>query len=469
MNVLAGTGTAPRVFASGITPPDPDALDALARGTRDADLAAPPVVLPDFLHKDQMEMPSSIAVATRSTIRPSFTASSLNCGMALMALDVDVPGERATVALLDAIRSAHPWPPGLRRSLDTRDVLAAATEGARFAVERFGVDARALERIEEHGRMSLEPYGGVASIREEIPWLTRVLSGMRFASIGPSNHFIELQRVEEILEPATAARLGVEHGQVTLQYHGGGGVLAGQIGRLYARRRKVPRSVRVVMAVQKPRHHLATARSVAQARERLGLYFRHAAAIPRHGREGRRVMLAHAAAMNFGFAFRMAIYASLARIAGGTLGARDATLIVDSPHNSIYEEDGAIIHRHNTCRAWPAERFAPGTTFGDTGQALLLPGTSRTSSFLCVADAGAEASLFSACHGSGGIISDLEARGLSGPDPAGRHTIRLRYDTTGPTAVPQLDDRGVNEALSILTDHRIVRPVARMRPLGVLH
>ena len=35
-------------------------------------------------------------------------------------------------------------------------------------------------------------------------------------------------------------------------------------------------------------------------------------------------------------------------------------------------------------------------------------------------------------------------------------------------AVPQLDDRGVDEALRILQSHRIVRPVARLRPLAVL-
>ena len=45
-------------------PADRDALTALGRRVGGADLAAPPVVLPDFHHKTKMEMPSSIAVAT---------------------------------------------------------------------------------------------------------------------------------------------------------------------------------------------------------------------------------------------------------------------------------------------------------------------------------------------------------------------------------------------------------------------
>ena len=65
-----------------------------------------------------------------------------------------------------------------------------------------------------------------ASCRGRVKQLSRI----RFATIGPSNHFIELQEVEEVLDPEAAALLGVERGQVTLQYHGGGGSLPGELG-----------------------------------------------------------------------------------------------------------------------------------------------------------------------------------------------------------------------------------------------
>jgi hypothetical protein len=47
-------------------------------------------------------------------------------------------------------------------------------------------------------------------------------------------------------------------------------------------------------------------------------------------------------------------------------------------------------------------------------------------------------------------------------------TARYRYDGAAPAEVPHLDDRGVNEALGILTSYDLVRPVARMRPFAVL-
>ena len=146
---------------------------------------------------------------------------------------------------------------------------------------------------------------------------------------------------------------------------------------------------------------------------------------------------------------------------------------MDSPHNTIYEEHvggrSAIVHRHNSARAFPASRMQGHPFFAATGMPLLLPGTNRTSSYLCVAAEGAGQSIFSASHGTGSIITDFERRGLSTTDPEGHSTLRFRYDGNGPVVVPHLDDRGVNEGLRILASHDLVRPVARMRPFAVLN
>ena len=91
-------------------------------------------------------------------------------------------------------------------------------------------------------------------------------------------------------------------------------------------------------------------------------------------------MLANAAAMNYGFAFRIATYIALRKIPTDVFGGPSpAAFVVDSPHNSIYEEplvggESAVVHRHNSCRAYPAELMPAGTVFGKTGLALLLPG-----------------------------------------------------------------------------------------------
>jgi RNA-splicing ligase RtcB len=466
LTVLSGTA---RVFDGPDLPADPRVLAELDAQVAGADLAAPAVVLPDFHHKSTMELPSSVAVATAGTIRPTLTSASVNCGMALLALDADRPGAAGIVEFYRRIRERYPYPAGTRRELSAREVRRAAVDGSRFAAVRYGVNGDELDRVEESGRIDLARYGGADRLCRELPGLAFQLARLRFGTVGPSNHFVELQQVEEVFDPATATALGVRPGQLTLQYHAGGGVLTGEIGALFGRRRHYPRQLRMAMAVQKPLFHLATARSYRQLRQRLALYFSTGCPpVDRDSAEGRRLMLANAAAMNYGFAFRTATYAALRAIAGAVFGGT-ARLVVDSPHNSIYEEHGAVVHRHNACRAFPAELAPAGTVFARTGQAVLLPGTHRTSSYLAVAGPRARDSLYSACHGAGTLVADFAERGRSRSHPGGHETLRFRYSDAAPARVTHLDDNGVNAALAVLVDNGIVRPVARMRPIAVLN
>lgn len=461
-----------RVFASKDAPAQTDVLDVLRSGIDADDLVAPAVVLPDFHHKSTMEMPSSIVVATRESIRPTLTSASVNCGMALVAFDAEAPTPQGIAEFYRRVRERYPWPTTYRRELKVSEVMKAAVDGSRFACERYDVPVEDLERIEEFGRIDVEHLGGPDGVRRELPSLMAFLAGMRFGTVGPSNHFIELQNVEEVYDLPAAATLGLAKGQLTLQYHAGGGVLTGELGALFGRRQHRPQPLRAVAALTKPLHHLASARSRAEFAQRRNLYFSDGCPpIQRNSREGERVLLANAAAMNYGFAFRTATYSALRQIAADVFGAA-SRLVVDSPHNSIYEEtvdgENAIVHRHNSCRAFPADRMTPGTAFGEVGQAILLPGTNRTSSYVCVPGPLAADGLNSACHGAGTIIDSFAERGLSGLDPQRRNTLRFSYSDAAPKVVEHLDDKGVDEALGILTGYGLVRPVARLRPMAVL-
>jgi tRNA-splicing ligase RtcB len=467
-------GSAVRVFDSPAAPAAPEAVATLAAEVADCDLAGPAIALPDFHHKGDKEMPSSIAVATQGTIRPTLTSASLNCGMALVALDAERPDVAAITDLYDRVRERYPYPPTYRLNLTPEEVVRCAAEGSSFAVDRYGIDPAELDRVEEGGRLDVDRYGGIDRVRHELPWSVRQLSRIRFGTIGKSNHFIELQEVDEVFDPEAARLLGLEAGQVTLQFHGGGGSLPGELGCLFGRRKRYPKAVRAQMAVQKPLYHLGRARSVEELKLRRQLYFAGGCPpVDRDGAEGERLMLANAMAMNYGFAFRLSAYASFREFVRKSLGATESRLIVDSPHNSIYEEeiDGspALVHRHNTARAFPASRMAAHPLFGRIGQALLVPGTNRTASYVCTAGEGAERSLFSACHGAGTTIKEMVQRGQSEEDPSGRVTLRYDYSGDGPMEVRQLDDRGIDEAVDILAASDIVRPVARLRPFAVLN
>ena len=463
----------PRVFDSAEIPASESALAQVRGIIQEADLAAPPVVLPDFHHKSNMELPSSVAVATRDSIRPTLTSASVNCGMALIALNSDRPAHAGIEEFYRRVRERYPYPPPRRPELSAGDVLRCATEGGAFAVDRFGAEESILERVEESGTIELDRWGGADRLRRELPRLVLHLARLRFGTVGPTNHFIELQEVEEVFDPPTAAKLGVAAGQMTLQFHSGGGVLPGAIGAMFGRRKHYPIQIRAAMSMVKPLYHGMTARSLAELKHRYRLYFSGGCPpVALDSDEGRRLMLANAAAMNYGFAFRIANYTALRQIAAEVFGGSPGQLVVDSPHNSIYEEEvggkPAVVHRHNSCRAYPAELMPAGTTFAQTGQAVLVPGTHKTSSYLCVAGGSADA-LYSACHGAGTVVSDFARRGVSGPDPRERSTLRFRYDDAAPADAAHLDDKGIDEVLGVLVRGGLVRPVARMRPFAVLH
>ena len=463
----------PRIFDSDDHPVRLDSLALLNGGIKDVDLAGPPAVLPDFYHKRLMEMPSSIAVATRETIRPIFTSAALNCGMALVGLDTDKPHETAIRHFYEHVRATYPYPPNYRPVLSSSEVIRCAVEGAGFAVDRYDLDPAELDRIEEGGCIGVESYGGLPRVRSELSWMATQLSRIRFGTVGPSTHFVELQQVEEVFDQDVASKLGVRLGQITLQFHGGDGVLNIQMGARFGRRLAGSRAMRAVMAVQKPAFQLASVRSTRQLSERMRLYFSGGCPpVLRNSDEGERLMLANAVAMNYGFAYRQATYSTLRNLARQSFGA-GMKLIVDSPHNTIYDEEiggaPAVVHRHNSARAFPASRMRGHRVFASTGMPLLLPGTNRTSSYLCVAAEGADQSLYSASHGTGSIISDFEKRGLSARDPQGHTTLRFGYKDTSVTVVPHLDDNGVNEGLRIMAGHQLVRPVARLRPFAVLN
>jgi tRNA-splicing ligase RtcB len=118
------------VFDSIAAPADPLALAQLQAGVVGADLAAPPVALPDFHLKGDKEMPSSIAVATHGTIRPTLTSASLNCGMALVVLDAERPGTEAVTRFFSRIRERYPYPPTYRLDLTPGEVVRCARDGA---------------------------------------------------------------------------------------------------------------------------------------------------------------------------------------------------------------------------------------------------------------------------------------------------------------------------------------------------
>lgn len=453
-------------------PPAPEAVRILERLGRSDLLALPPVALPDLHLKPLLETPSSTATATRDTLVLGLTSPSPNCGMALVATplgqdDLD-PGR------LDDLFYR------LAAALDPDDREPAIDDAALDEVLLHGASASFLSpasdidwAIPDGGRAfsprEVEVHG--AEILASAPAAFRPWARREFGTVGRGNHFLELQAVDQVLDEATAAAWALSPGQVMVMYHIDSGHLGAIAGRLFAHRRKnTPRGRLIEWRVKLP-YHLLNGGSPRERWQRLRYFLpRPWLPIPADSDEGRRCRWGLGGATNYAFAGRLAVWETLSQALQAVWGAaaRRPRLIYDAPHNGIWRErvGGRMlwVHRHNAVRVTPPSCLAAESPYRETGHPVLLPGTERTSSYLCASSEGAAGFLHSAGHGAGHAV---QALGREQDQVA--HTTRVYgYADRRVELRSGLSDDGVNAVLRALTAHDIVRPVVRLRPVAVL-
>ena len=424
--------------------------------------AAPPVTaivgLPEIHLKAKLEAPSSVAIATRDLVSAQLSSPSPNCGMAVLALDLGAADAATRIdELFGLLRGVIP----MRRSpyeLARADAIAAMKEGADFTRSRFDELELPLSRVDDGGRQALL---GDAGLDVEMPDSLIDVARRDYGALGGGNHFLELQTVAEVLDPAAAAAYGFAEGQLAIHYHTGSGMFGYEIGRLYAYRRKVsPRLLPRIMA-RKLVFHAAHAGGPAGLARRYRLFVepKRFSWVEAESPEGEEMLAALALATNFGYANRSAIATAAAAAVGAVFGDTGVRLVYDSDHNSITQEDGRWIHRHNAVRCVPG---VPGDAFDGYGAPVLVPGLDLSSSYICRPGAAASAALDSVDHGAGGAVKALGAE-----RDDGRVTTRYRFSGAKEEAGHVTDD-GIDCVVATLAAADLAHPVARMTPLAVL-
>jgi tRNA-splicing ligase RtcB len=274
----------------------------------------------------------------------------------------------------------------LRLSSDEMDAML--TRGARWAVERgYGSDAD-LAHIEEEGCISHAKPGAISQ-------RARQRQRDEMGTLGSGNHYLEVQWVAEVFDPAIAAGFGLAPGDVVVSIHCGSRGLGHQIGTDYLRD----------MALEAPSFGIA-------------LPDRELACAPIRSELGQRYLGAMRAAMNCALANRQILTHlcrdSFARILPGG----ELRLLYDVSHNICKEEDHEIggvqrrlyVHRKGATRAFGPGHAAIPESMRAFGQPVLIGGSMGTASYVLAGAATGEAlALSSACHGAGRSMSRHQA------------------------------------------------------------
>ena len=202
--------------------------------------------------------------------------------------------------------------------------------------------------------------------------------------MGSGNHYLEIQVVDKIFNPALAKEWGIfSPGQVTLMIHCGSRGFGHQVATDYLR---VFKKVMTKYGISVPDNHLACA--------------------PFQSKEGQAYFSAMAAAANFAFANRQLIMHRVREVFEKTfeksaenLGTK---LVYDVAHNIAkiekYGDKRLIVHRKGATRSFP-------------GQPVIIGGSMETGSYLLVGTEKAMRETFgSTSHGSGRVMSRTKAK-----------------------------------------------------------
>jgi tRNA-splicing ligase RtcB len=292
----------------------------------------------------------------------------------------------------------------LRLSPDEMDDMLK--RGARWAVEQGYGRKEDLERIEECGEMSGADPGAVSDAAKR-----RQRDEM--GTLGSGNHYLEVQRVAEVYETATAQAFGLAVGEVVVSIHCGSRGLGHQIGTEFVRE----------MAIA------ATGAGIALPNREL-------ACAPIRSEVGQRYLGAMRAAINCALANRQILTHLTRQAFREVIPGAELELLYDVSHNTCKVEEHSVdgkrrklyVHRKGATRA-----FSPGhpdlpIALRAAGQPVLIGGSMGTASYVLAGTSrGMREAFGSACHGAGRSMS--------------RHAAIKRW--SGRKVVDELAGRGI--------------------------
>lgn len=416
----------------------------------------------DLHLKRNTENPSSVAIASLDGLVPKLSSVAQNCGMSLAVTDLesDEVDDQRLDGFFERMRTEDD---GIMRrpAMSMEDMRRVVCLGAPAVIERSGLQPEYLEAVEYGGTIGEPRMLTGRELARLVPRYSLDRGRYGFGVIPAGNHFLEIQRVDEVIDPDECARHGIREGGITVMIHSDGGLISDDIGNLYGSRTTARGPVRLIYNLRKTALHLRDAAVAGGWRTKREYYFSNDkfVRIDTQTREGTRYLEAKRLSMNAGYACRATTMGRVRRLLGAAFPSRPPglRLLCDFSHNSIVREavDGRQmwVHRHNACRVVE-------------GQVVFLPGYGNTSSYICLGGGGARDFLSTMDHGAGKTIDRLRAAGRVRELGNGRATRSYSNSSPVPRIVPHWSDEGVDAVIDVLRHRGIARPIARLRPLA---
>ena len=396
-------------------------------------------------------VPIGCVAGLRDHIVPAAVGYDINCGMRLVKTPFEA--DRVDVrALAHSLRRDIPLGEGKNNVTLSRKDIDRVLAGGLSAIKKLSIRHERLlaaldgQELEDDMRVA-EDGGAMRGDPNAVSKRARERGLSQLGTLGGGNHFIEVQRVERVMDDALAKRFGLFPGQLVVMIHSGSRGFGHQVCSDYIRKGAPTPSKG------------GTLRSLAV-----------------ESADGRQYLGAMNAAANYAFVNRHFMTALVRANIRHMLGDAPLPILYDVPHNMAKLEQGLWVHRKGATRAFPASHMK-GTPYHDVGQPVLIPGSMGTASYVLVGTDAAEETLWSVNHGAGRVLSRSAARGKKGR-PGAISDADFARSMEGILLIAQNKYTVKEEAPAAYKDIDLViesvvgaglaKAVARMVPLAVL-
>ncbi len=401
---------------------------------------------------------AAMSIDEDGVISPGGVGYDINCGVRVIRTDLDIKDVKPKLReLIDELFRNVPSGLGstgkVRVSIQELDRVL--NEGVEWAVEKGYAWPEDPEHIEERGSWKLADASKVSRRAKQ-------RGAAQLGTLGSGNHFLEVQVVDKIYDPAIAKAMGITHeGQVTVMIHTGSRGLGHQVASDYLM--IMERAMRKY-GIRPPDRELAS--------------------VPYSSREAQDYIRAMAAAANFAWTNRQLItywtresFKKVFHRDPDQLGMR---LVYDVAHNIAkieeHDVDGKrmklIVHRKGATRAFPPGHPEIPKDYQSIGQPVLIPGSMGTASYILVGVPSGARAWYTAPHGAGRwmsraaakrtktysqVVRELEAKGI---------LIRASDRATVVEEMPEAY-KDVDRVALVAQKVGIAKIVVRLRPIAV--
>lgn len=424
-------------------------------------------------------------VVSERHILPQVNDSDPACGMRLVktSLTEDNTSPEEIARLFEALVPRIPTKKFFGTYIPYRTVVDVCRAGIRPLIAYLGIETK----YEAENSLDRGNFFPQAMSRQEITnvipplflWFAQFRSGILGAA---GNHFLDLMKVTDIEDQATAEKFGIKKGQYLFMIHCGSGILGQYTMYMYTAKKREHLSTAILMNIGRFFWRTPLRRTInliaQKIRESDFGKKEPLITFDGDGPEGRMYMAARNACSNWAHANRAVITHNVARTVKEVLGRDpEMELIYDMPHILVsrerhYDRD-VWVHRNGTSRAYGPSRMTDHQLFRETGEPAFIPTSMSTEAYLCVGEDGNESSFYSCNHGAGKSAKKTET--VIPQSQAELHKklagkgVRL-YNARSKRVIEQDSShyKRAEDVIAGVRANRIVRPIAKMQPVSII-